>query len=135
MHHLAVGQKWVSILEPRKWNQGLKPAVPWCFHFDRYTSDLGRKLGVGPNPRRSCETSAGGAHWGQNSGSLRLASECFPLTFPRIPGCTTSRLWRKTPNQNITGKWGYQPLDKIWVLIPCPKRSAMPGKTNELVSS
>ena len=34
--HVAVGQKWVSILEPSKWNQGQQPAVPWCFSFDPY---------------------------------------------------------------------------------------------------
>ena len=25
---------------PSKWNQGLKPAVPWCFNFDPYPNDV-----------------------------------------------------------------------------------------------
>ena len=34
---MAVGQKWVPEMGgPGKWNQGLKPAIPWWFNFDSY---------------------------------------------------------------------------------------------------
>ena len=31
---MSVGQIWYSNWSPGKWNQGLTPAVPWCFSFD-----------------------------------------------------------------------------------------------------
>ena len=37
VHEMAVAQTLVPKLGcPRKWNQGLKPAVPWWFNFDPY---------------------------------------------------------------------------------------------------
>ena len=45
---MAVGQKGVSTLDPSKWNQGLKPAVPWCFNFDPYPYVANAKLGNQP---------------------------------------------------------------------------------------
>ena len=48
LYRFCVASAWVGLLilwikngypfwNPSKWNQRLKPAVPWCFHFDSYS--------------------------------------------------------------------------------------------------
>ena len=90
-----MGQKWVPKINPGKWNQGLKPAVPCYFHVDPH-----------PHFGPMASTSAPWHMFSQATAPSTLASAGRPLTWASPPSCPLSGLPRRGKRLRVACLFG-----------------------------